>query len=288
MSGIMSDLAVQAEKQVTQIIRVPLGIPSPANIRFKRVRKKFDDILYSIINKRKKDIADGVVVQQDILQMLLVSDDVAPGEGMSDKQIRDELTTLFMAGYETTSQTLSWLFYKVAQQPEIAALIRTEPKNNYAEPELSIHHLATRNYTTSVIRETMRFYPSVWLIVRKNISNCALAEYFLPAQSVILLNVYGMHHNETYWEKPEAFLPDRFNDPAIREKHPYSYIPFGLGPRLCIGQPLAMLLMQIVVSRLVGSFDCKPAGIMKTDMEAHITLRPKPAIHIHFTPVGQS
>ena len=281
----MNDLAIEAENQVTQIIKLPLIIPSPANLSFKKVRKIFDSLLYSIINKRKKQIAEGVAVQQDVLQMLLTHGN-EKSEVMSDKQIRDELTTLFMAGYETTSQTLSWLFYQIARHPEIAVSIRQEMKKFDSAQRLSAPDLAMLKYTTSVIKETMRFYPAVWLMVRRNISSAVLAPYYLPKRSILLLNVYGMHHNQTYWEAPDEFKPDRFNDDNIKNQHPFSYLPFGIGPRLCIGQPLAMTLMQIAVCRLISCFDCNAADNFEITMEPHITLRPKPAIYVQLTPIA--
>jgi cytochrome P450 len=285
LSEIMNELAVQTDKQVTQIIKLPLVIPSPANMGFKKARKKFDTILYSLINKRKKEITEGITQVQDILQMFLESGSGESGEPMPDKQIRDELTTLFLAGYETTSQTLSWLFFRVAGNPEISDRIRSEMNYRVPDNSLPAHHPPILNYTTSLIKETMRFYPAVWLMVRKNISNTVLGEYSLPRGSVLLLNVYGMHHNEKYWEEPEEFRPGRFNTENIKEQTTYSYLPFGMGPRLCIGQPFAMMLMQIIVSRLINSFDCTPAGNFDIEMEPRVTLRPKPVIYVRLTPV---
>ena len=287
ISRIMNDLAIQAEKQITQYIKLPLGIPSPANIRFKKVRRKFDTLLYTIIYNRKKQIDGGTVMPQDILQMLLTSSCEKSQTAMPVKQIRDELTTLFMAGYETTSQTLGWLFYEVARNPAISALIRAEIKTTIPGQKATFQKLNSLTYITNVIKETMRFYPSVWLMVRKNLSNDVLGPYFLPRRSIILLSIYGMHHNETYWKNPEEFVPDRFNTASMKEQHPYTFLPFGNGPRLCIGQPFAMMMMQIVVSRLISSFDWKPAGDMEVKMEPHITLRPKPAIYMQLTAIPE-
>ncbi len=284
ISEIMNDMTIEADNQMNQIIKLPLTFPTPANLRFKKVIKKFDSILYSTIDQRKKLMAAKAPVQQDILQMLLDyrSDDL---EGlMPVKQIRDELATLFLAGYETTSQTLSWLFYQVARHEEIATAIREEV-GNCCSTQFTVHELAKLKYTTAVIKETMRLYPAVWLMVRKNISNTVLGNYTLPKRSVMLLNVYGIHHNANYWDRPEEFRPDRFNEANMKLQHPFSYLPFGIGPRVCIGQPLAMMLMQIVVGRLISSFKCTLAEDYETSLDPHITLRPKPAIHIVLTPI---
>jgi cytochrome P450 len=285
LSETMNELAVQTDKQVNQIIKLPLVIPSPANRGFKKARKKFDTIFYSLINKRKKEIDVGIAQGQDILQWLLESGSGKSREPMPDKQIRDELITLFLAGYETASRTLSWLFLRVAGNPEISDRIRSEMNNQVPDNSLPAHHPPILNYITSLIKETMRFYPAVWLMVRKNISNTVLGEYYLPRGSVLLLNVYGMHHNEKYWEKPEEFRADRFNTENMKEQTPYSYLPFGMGPRVCIGQPFAMMLMQIIVSRLINSFDCLPAGNFDIAMEPRVTLRPKPAIYVRLIQV---
>ncbi len=282
LSETMNELAVQTDRQVTQIMKLPLIIPSRANLGFKKARKKFDTILYSLISKRKKEIAEGIAQGKDILQMLLESESREP---MHDEQVRDELTTLFMAGYETTSQTLGWLFFRVAGNPEIADRIRSEIKNQNPDNLLPANHPPILNYTTNLIKETMRFYPAVWLIVRKNISDTVLGEYYLPKGSVLLLNVYGMHHNEMYWEKPHEFRPERFNAENMKDPNPCNYLPFGIGPRLCIGQPFAMMLMQIVVNRLINSFDCTPAGDFDIGMKPQVTLRPKPDIYVRMKTV---
>ena len=285
ISEIMNDLAIEAEKQLTQAIKLPLSIPTPSNIRFKRVRKKFDSLIYSIINTRKIQISRGAPIQPDILQMLLTVGAEDKHDALTDEQIRDELTTLFMAGYETTSQTLGWLFYRVAKHPEIAATIRAEAKEVLADRAIGLPDLAELTYTTNVIKETMRFYPSVWLMVRKNTTADILAQHYLPKQSILLLNVYGLHHNEAYWDKPEEFLPDRFDAANLKNQHPFCYVPFGKGPRLCIGEPFAMMLMQVVVSRLVSTFECVPAGDLDVKMDPQITLKPKPGIYIQFKPL---
>lgn len=284
ISEIMNDMTIEADNQMNQIVKLPLTFPSPANLRFKKVIKKFDAILYSTIDQRKKLIAAKAPVQQDILQMLLDFRSDDSGELMPDKQIRDELATLFLAGYETTSQTLSWLFYEVARHTEIATAIREEV-SNCCSTQLTVHELAKLKYTTAVIKETMRVYPAVWLMVRKNISNTVLGNYFLPKKSIILLNVHGIHHNEKYWNEPEEFRPDRFTEANMKLQHPFSYLPFGIGPRVCIGQPLAMMLMQIVVGRLITDFKCTLAEDYETSLDPHITLRPKPAIHVLLTPI---
>ncbi|PWT74714.1 MAG: hypothetical protein C5B59_10515, partial [Bacteroidetes bacterium] len=284
LSETINELAVQADNQVAQIVNLPLFIPSPANLRFKSARKKFDAVLYSLINKRKKEIAEGVATGDDILQMLLES------EPLNAKQLRDELTTLFMAGYETTSNTLSWLFYRLARNPEIASRIRSDlnrsgQNSNTPDQQLGSNHPRVSYNITNLIKETMRLYPAVWLIVRKNISATVLGEYFLPKGSVILLNVYGLHHNETYWEKPYEFRPDRFKTQNISNQNQCNYLPFGMGPRLCIGQPFAMMIMQVVVSRLINSFDFIPSGDFEIGMKPQVTLRPNPEIYLRFKPV---
>ena len=282
LSATMNELAIQTERQVAQIIKLPLIIPSPANQRFKKARKKFDDILYSLINRRKKEIAAGVASEQDVLQTLL---EAGSGDPLTDKQLRNEMTTLFMAGYDTTSNTLSWLFYQISRNPEIVYRARSEMNGQAPEDLTPPKHPPVTDYITNLIKETMRFYPAVWLIVRKNISDAVIGKYFLPKRSVLLLNVYGMHHNKMYWEKPEEFQPDRFKTENINKQNAYIYLPFGIGPRLCIGQPFAMILMQVVVSRLIKSFDFTPAGNFNIGMKPLVTLRPNPEIYVQVKPV---
>ncbi len=286
VSAIMHELAREAATQVTRFIKLPLGIPTSSNTRFKKARKKFDTFLYTLIDERKKQIAEGNAAQQDILQLLLISRSEETGDRMPDKQVRDELTTLFMAGYETTSQTLSWLFYQLAREPAIADAVRAEINDCITQQRVTLTDLAKLTYTTCVIRETLRFYPSIWLLARKNLAADLLGQYALPKGSVSLLNIYGMHHNKAYWDEPEEFRPARFTAERMKEQQPYTYLPFGSGPRSCIGQPFAMMVMQVIVSRLVTAFNCQPVDGPEISIEPHITLRPKPAIYVRFEAIG--
>lgn len=191
-----------------------------------------------------------------------------------------------MAGYETTSYTLGWLFYRLAKHPEIAASVKSEAVAIDPNWALTVSDLSGLIHTTNLIKETLRFYPSVWLMVRRNNVADALQQYCLPANSTLLLNVYGVHHDINFWQQPEEFCPARFTDYDGHNEHSFAYLPFGKGPRQCIGEPLAMMLMQITTIRLVSNFEFTLSEDFEVGINPQITLKPKPGIFLKLVPLS--
>jgi cytochrome P450 len=183
--------------------------------------------------------------------MLLNAHDSETGS-MNSRQLRDEITTIFMAGHETTAQTLSWVLYEIAKRPD---------------------HI----YSNGVINETMRMYPPVWIMARKSISEDIIDGYTIPAKSTVLVNVYGMNYSERCWKDPDEFDPTRFD---TQDNHPFLFIPFGGGQRPCIGKSFAMLIMQTVLEKLLAEFDFRIPPGFKPETHPGVTLRAKKGIHL--------
>lgn len=276
IADIINRLLSYASSSITSWIKIPLSIPTPSNLRFLKANREFEKIIYQIIEQRKKENKETSV---DLLDLLLCAYDDESKSYMTAQQLRDEITTVFMAGHETTAQTLSWVFYQLAANPTIYAKVKAEAEN-LGPGEITIDSLQKLSYTKAVIEETMRLYPPVWVMARKSIAADTVSGFHLPAGSTILINVYGMNHNNGYWHSPEMFLPDRFDVTNKETRHPFLFIPFGGGQRLCIGNLFAMLVMQTIVVRLVKEFRFTVPPGFKAVAQPNVTLRAKGGIRL--------
>lgn len=266
-------------KRAVAPIRLPHYLPTPANLRFRKANRELDAVIARIIAER--DAATATASQErGVLDILLRARDEGTSPGLTERQLRDEIMTIFMAGHETTAQTLSWIFYELAAHPEVAERVRAEADALGSAP-LTHDGLEQLSYTKAVIEETLRLYPPVWVIVRRAGEADQLTEEFrLPAGATVLLNIYGLHHNRKFWPDPEHFDPN--NIMAAREAGipDFAYLPFGGGPRICIGNHFAMMVMQTVITRLTRAFTFEvPAGFQPV-VKPGFTLRAKGGIRL--------
>ncbi len=279
---IMEELAKFSTTWMKSLVKIPTTWPTPANIRYRKNVILFDGMINGIINNRRFERAGPEkIFRDDLLDILMDHVDDMTGSVMTDNQIRDEVTTIIMAGHETTTQTLSWMLYHLAKDRKMLVSIRNEIEMIFTDRAPTYECLSKLNYTRQVINETMRHYPSVWVMARKNTAADELNGVQIPPKANILINLYGLHHHHAYWTSPEIFNPSHF-DPAEEVKRPpYVFIPFGAGPRLCIGHNFAMLVMQIVVGRMAKAFDLEISDDFFPKVEPNVTLRAKGGVHIH-------
>lgn len=274
IAAVINELIDSASSIITSLVKVPLAIPTPGNLRFSRAMKKFDKIIYDIIEGRKSSNSE---TSGDLLDMLLSAYDHQSNSGMSDQQLKDEITTIFMAGHETTAQTLGWVFYQLAMNRKVYKQVRSESQAYFSNGDYS--GLEKLVITKSVIEETMRLYPPVWVIARKAIADDNVNGFLVPANSTILINIYGMNHSSRYWTSPALFNPARFDDESERPQA-FSNLSFGGGQRQCIGKLFAMMVMQTVVGLLVQEFELEvPAGFEPV-LEPGTTLRARGGIEM--------
>lgn len=248
---------------------------SPLFWRYRKAREVFDDIVYSIIERRRRD----GVSEPDLLGMLLDARDGDTGEGMSDKQLRDEVTTLLVTGHESTANATVWTLYSLVQHPDILARVRTEIAQVCGSNDIPDDaQLREQTYLRQVIEEAMRLYPPAWTTSRSAIEEDEILGYHVPAGTDIMVSPHVIHQNPRYWPDPMRFDPDRFA-PEARDRRPkFAYIPFGGGPRSCIGSNFAMMEMQIAITALFQNFDLELAQSEPVEREAVISIRPKGGI----------
>ncbi len=263
-----------AMNNIKKAVHIPLWIPVPANISFNSASKKLDNIIYGIIESRRKTKQE----HNDLLSMLMNAKDEETGESMSDLQLRDEVMTIFIAGHETTAIALSWLWYLLSQNTEVEKNLREELKTVLSGKTPSFEDLPKLKYTKQVVEETLRLYPPAWIVGRRPIEDDVVGNYILPKGINILMITYLIHRHPDYWENPDKFDPERFSPEKINTIHKYSYFPFGGGPRLCIGNNFAMMEAQIITATILQHYHLEFAQKSIPEIEPLITLRPKNGI----------
>jgi cytochrome P450 len=187
--------------------------------------------------------------------------------------LRDELITILLAGHETTASTLSWAWYLVGRHPEAAAALHAEAVEVLGDRTPDHEDLARLPYTTTVIQETMRLYPPVWGLTRKSVAADVIDGYRVPAGADVMISPYTLHRHPGFWPEPDEFRPERFATSATPVAHRYAYIPFGAGPRVCVGSHLGMMEATLIAAMVARDFRFElPAGVRAVP-EAMLSLR---------------
>ncbi|SDZ65608.1 Cytochrome P450 [Evansella caseinilytica] len=265
--------------QITSVYRVVLQqlglgkLVPPVNRKLRQAVKNLDDMIYAIIQERRNHPGD----RGDLLSMLISTYDEDDGSQMTDQQLRDEIITLFLAGHETTANTLSWAFYLLARHPQAEAALFTETAQVLGDRSVTLQDLPYLPYTDHVIKETLRIIPTVWMISRRAEKAVQLDDYHIPAGSEMIVSQWGMHRNPRYFNDPLTFLPERWDnsdDPPSK----FVYFPFGGGPRLCIGERFAMMEAALIIATIIRQYRLELVEDHRVEMEPSITLRPKHGI----------
>lgn len=210
--------------------------------------------------------------------MLSVDED---GAFMDDKQLRDEVATLFAAGHETTSNALSWTWFLLAQHPEVEAKLHTELDSVLAGRQPTLADLPNLPYSLQIIKEAMRLYPPAWILNgRIALEDAEIGGYTIPKGSTIFISPYVMHHLPQYFDAPEAFKPERFTPEFEKSLPKYAYMPFGGGTRVCIGNAFAMMEAQLILAAIAQRFRLELAQDQPVQYKAQITLTPVDGIQM--------
>lgn len=247
-----------------------------------QLSKNADKVLLEMIQDRRNSGES----QEDLLQMLLDARYEDTGEGMNDQQLLEEANILITAGHETSANALSWIFYLLAKHPEKQERLRTELQSVLGKAEPTFLDLPRLPYTTQVIEESMRLYPPAWVTDRQAAVDDEIKGHRIPAGTMVVLAIYALHHDPNYWDQPETFQPERFAPEARKTmKANYSYLPFGAGPRLCIGNSFAMMEMQLVLVHYLRKYQLSLVSQEPVEMLPMVTLRPKEGVVLRFAPI---
>lgn len=249
-------------------ITLPAAVPTTANRRFQAALRSLDEAVYRLIAERRAAGDPG----SDLLGMLLRARDEETGKPMEDRQVRDEVITLLIAGHETVASALTWTWYLLSLYPAAGEKLRAEAGSLPGDGLPSAAGLDALPYTNQVFSEALRLYPPAWLITRQARAVDELDGYPIPAGALVILSPYALHRRPDFWPNPEGFDPDRFAEGSTPPR--FAYIPFGGGPRLCIGNIFAQTEAALILARVSQCYrlDLLPGAHPKVD--ALVTLRP--------------
>jgi cytochrome P450 len=249
----------------SEIIR---RFPLPSVRRATRARKFLDRTIYGMIDERRKSGVD----HGDLLSMLMLARDDSNGR-MTDKQVRDEALTLFLAGHETTATALTWTFYLLSQHPDVEARLRAELAAVLGGRAPSYDDLPKLVYAEMVLAESMRLYPPAWAIGRMAKRQYRLYNYEVSPRSICILSPYVMHRHPRYYPDPERFDPERFTPEAKQSRPKFAYFPFGGGPRVCIGERFAWMEGVLVLATVLQNWQMTLEPGQVIEPHPQITLR---------------
>ena len=246
-------------------------LPIPYLRRGRRARERLDAIIYGLIREHRASGDRG-----DLLSMLLLAqDDEDKGRGMTDRQVRDEAMTIFLAGHETTANAMTWTWYLLSQSPEVERRLHEEIDSVLGGRLPTVADVDRLPYVTRVVTEAMRLYPPAWLVGRRAVNEYRIGSYSLPPRSIIIMSQWIVHRDPRHYRDPDRFDPDRWT-PEFKAALPrFAYFPFGGGPRQCIGESFAWMELVLLVATIAQRwrFDLVPGHPVVP--QAAVTLRPK-------------
>jgi len=245
--------------------------------RHEKMRARAFDILGDYIQRRRQEEPG-----HDLLQILLDAR-YSDGTSMSDELVISESMQLLVAGHETSSNALSWTLYLLSTRPDCVDRIRDEFDSVLGEKSLGFSDVPKFEFTTQVINEALRLYPPFWMVDRMALADDHAGDLDIPAGSTVVVFIYGTHHSPRYWENPEKFDPERFTKANEKLHTPFAHLPFGAGPRGCIGGNYAMLQMLMILSVLLRKYDFHLVPGQTVEPRPMVILRPENGIRMTFT-----
>lgn len=210
----------------------------------------------------------------DIAAAIVAARDLETGQGFTRKELIDQLGVFFLAGHETTASALTWAFFILSQQPQLVARIRAEVKAVCGDGPIEFEHIKRLSFTRNVFRETLRLYPPITFIPRVAAEATKIGKYKVKRGAMIMIAPWTIHRNAAYWKNPHAFDPDRFSPEREGELVPGTYLPFGWGPRVCVGASFATTESALILARLARRYDFSAAQPERVRPVARLTTRP--------------
>jgi cytochrome P450 len=272
LNRALTDVFEVLTARTTAFQQIPGWLPTRDNLRIRNATKTIEAFILPLIAERRKEGKD----YGDVLSDLIFAKDEETGEGLTDREICNELKTLFGAGHETTALMLMWTMYLLATNPEIQGKLQHEVDHLLGERSPVLDDLKTLEYTDMVLNESMRLFPPAWsLMVRQAKEDIELNGYTIPKESLFLIPMWVVHRNPNVFTEPLVFNPERFNDESRRGYAKYAYFPFGGGPHICLGSQLAMFEGQIILPMMIQRFEFVDVPRDPIELQALLTLRPR-------------
>lgn len=262
-----------AMDRMTAIVMVPEWLPFPGKLRFKRAIRTLDAIVYAIIESHRKDDT-----KEKNLLTTLTSESNAARAGPGNRDLRDQIMTLLLAGHETTASSLAWTFFLLSNHPWAWRKMRAEVDRVLGGRTPTQKDLPKLVWTRLVFQEVLRLYPPVWLIPRRAITADKVGGYHIPTDSDVLISPYVIHRDPRYWIRPMDFNPLRFSPENSGEMVRYTYLPFGIGPRACVAQSFAMTEALLILVTVTQKYRLQLVADHEVVPEPLLTLRARHGI----------
>jgi cytochrome P450 len=260
----------QAMFELVTLSMVPMWVPLPRQLRFRRARAELQRVVDHLTAERLARTGTG---GDDVVSRLIVSTREEADQRVGRLRMRDELVTLLLAGHETTASTLSWTFSLLDRHPEVRERLHAEAVEVLGDRLPVYEDLHRLRYTAMVVEEVMRLYPPVWMLPREAQGDDEIGGYHVPAGSDVLISPYTLHRHPAFWEEPDRFDPDRFDPDRPTSRPRYAHIPFGAGPRFCVGNHLGMMEATFVIAMIARDLRLAKVPGYKVVPEPMLSLR---------------
>ncbi len=277
--GSLIEIIMDYYLDPTKWLRIREWIPTPSTLRFRKAIKRLDQIMYGIIRDRRASGSD----PGDFLSFLLKALD-DEGSGMTDKQLRDEAVTLFLAGHETTALVLSYTFFLLAEHPEVDAKLAAELDQVLGDRAPTPADVPMLKYADWIIKESMRLYPPAWGIGRELTHDAEVGGKMFPKGTQFLMIQWVTHRDPRWFENPESFTPERWDHDLIKKLPRGAYFPFGDGPRVCIGNHFATMEAILLLASVARRYRLERASEGTLHLSPSITLRPEGGVPMWVRP----
>ena len=275
VGAILTEMVKPFASQATLKWILNNRLPTPEHLRFHRLARKIDAVVYRLIAERRASGRD----EGDLLSMLLAAHD-EDGSGMNDQQLRDEVMTLFLAGHETTALTLAWSWYLLGESPEAEKNFHAELENVLGGRDATFADLPRLKFTEQIVKESMRLYPPAYGLGREAINDCEIGGCHVPAGTQVFMFQWVTHRDARFFDQPLAFKPERWTADFESRLPKYAYLPFGAGPRVCIGASFAMMEMILVLATIGQRFRLQLVPDHPVETYPAMSLRPKDGVKV--------
>ncbi|HVH45142.1 MAG TPA: cytochrome P450 [Labilithrix sp.] len=253
---------------------VPAGIPTP-NVKWKKAVETVDDVVLRVIEHCERSGE-----QAHLLSMLIAARDADTGEAMSPEELTVAVRQLFLAGYETTAAALLWTFYALTQHPDVEKRVLAEIADVLGDRPPTYGDLAKLDYTTRVINESMRFYASAWAIPREAIEDDVVGGFRVPKGTLVIPCPRNAHQHPGFWNNPGVFDPEHFSPEQTAARPRHAFVPFGFGPRVCIGNAFAMMEMKLIVAMALQRYEFSLAHPVTRAKSETVLVVPDPELRL--------
>jgi cytochrome P450 len=268
-------------------IGLPESFPSARNRRYQAALQKMNTSVSQLIQTRRQNLSavpgGDRGDHMDLLTLMLAARDERTGVGMSEQQLRDEILTLIIAGHETVASALTWTWYLLSQHPGVQSQLQEEHTSSLQGRIPTALDLPKLPFTRMVFEEALRLYPPAWIITRKSLNDDRITcgyDFRIPPGALVVISPYLIHRHPDYWENPDQFDPARFSEGSTAARPRHVFIPFGGGPRLCIGEYFATVEAQLVLATVSQHYQLELVPGQQVDPEPLVTLRPRQGLRM--------